>query len=458
MVPHLGCQNPALLTDLYELTMAASYFKNNMSEPATFSLFVRKYPGNRHYFVSAGLADILDFLENLRFTGDDLSYLNSTGIFSPDFLDYLEYLRFEGDVYALPEGAIFFRNEPILEVTAPIIQAQLVESFIINVINLQTTIATKASRCLYAAGNRKLTDFSLRRTHGTDAGLKVARASYVGGFSGTSNTLAGKTYGIPIFGTMAHSYIQCFEHEIDAFRSFAQTFPDDTVLLIDTYDTIAGAHKAVTVAREMQRDGRSLVGVRLDSGDMAELSKEVRRILDEAGLKDVMIFASGGFDEYKINDVVSRGCEINSFGVGTKMGTSSDAPYLDIAYKLVKYADKPVAKLSTGKTTLVGEKQVFRMLDSEGRYDRDVIGLRDDHIEGSWPLLKPMMVKGRILETPPILPDIQRHFLEEFGRLDERYKTLRGHVEEYPVELSSRLRELQMWTEHQITEKELREN
>lgn len=454
---HLSRPNPALLMDLYELTMAASYFKNNMSEPATFSLFVRKYPGNRHYFVSAGLADTLNFLENLRFTGDDLAYLDSTGIFSPDFLDYLENLRFEGDVYALPEGTIFFKNEPILEVTAPIIQAQLVESFIINVINLQTVIATKASRCLYAAGNRKLTDFSLRRTQGMDAGLKVARASYVGGFSGTSNTLAGKIYGIPIFGTMAHSYIQCFEHEIDAFRSFAQTFPDNTVLLIDTYDTIAGAHKAVTVAREMQRKGRSLVGVRLDSGDMAELSKEVRRILDEAGFKDVMIFASGDFDEYKINDVVSRGCEINSFGVGTRMGTSSDAPYLDIAYKLVKYADKPVAKLSTGKITLVGEKQAFRMLNSEGRYEKDIIGLRDDHIEGSRPLLKPMMVKGRILEAVPTLSDIQRYFLEGFRQLDERYKTLRGHVEEYPVQMSPRLRELQMRIEHQIIEKELGE-
>jgi len=458
MVSEFHPSKLALLTDLYELTMAASYFENNMFGPATFSLFVRKYPPNRHYFVSAGLVDVLTFLENFQFTQDDLAYLDTMEMFSPVFLDYLEKLRFKGDVYAIPEGSIFFKNEPILEVTAPIIQAQLVESFIINAINLQTVIATKASRCTYAASGRYLADFSLRRTQGVDAGIKVARASYIGGFGGTSNTLASKIYGIPVFGTMAHSYIQCFEHELDAFLAFARTFPENAVLLIDTYNTIAGAHKAVAVAKEMQEKGGKLRGVRLDSGDIAELSKQVRQIFDEAGLKDVMIFASGGFDEFKIDHVVRHGCEIDSFGVGTKMGVSADAPYLDMAYKLVRYAGKPVMKLSPGKTTLVDEKQVFRILDSDGKFKTDIIGLRDDHIEGASPLLIPVMAQGRMLGKQPTLAEIQKHFLKEFKNLDEQYKELKDHVKEYPVTLSPRLQELQDHIEHQIIEKELGES
>ena len=358
----------ALLTDLYQLTMAACYFDQDMQAEATFSLFIRKYPAQRNYFVAAGLSEVLEYLETLRFTDDDLAYLASTGLFPGRFLDFLQGLRFTGEVQALPEGSIFFADEPILEVSAPIIEAQLVETFIINAISLQTMIATKASRSVQAAAGRPLVDFSLRRTQGRDAGLKVARASYLAGFLGTSNVLAGKLYGIPIFGTMAHSYITSFPHEIDAFRVFARNFPTIATLLIDTYDNISGARHAVTVAQEMEARGQRLDFVRLDSGDMAAISQEVRRILDDHGLGYVRILASGSFDEYKIARVLADGARIDAFAVGTKMGVSADAPYFDIAYKLVRYADQPVMKLSTGKVTLVDKKQVWRWFDASGRH------------------------------------------------------------------------------------------
>ena len=327
----------ALFADLYELTMAACYFENGMFAPATFSLYIRKYGPHRSYLVSAGLEEVLDFLERFQFMPDELDFLQSTGLFSIDFLNYLERLRFTGELFAIPEGRLFFKDEPILEITAPVIEAQLIESFIINAVNLQVSIASKAARCIHAAGGKNLVDFSLRRTQGTDAGMKVARASYIAGFGGTSNVLAGKLYSIPISGTMAHSFVLSFEEEIEAFRAFARTFPDRTVLLIDTYDTVSGAKKAAAVGREMLEGGHMLKGVRLDSGDIAKLSKEVRRILDEAGLKEVIIFASGGFDEFEIEEVLSKGARVDAFGVGTKMGVSADAPYNDIAYKLVEY-------------------------------------------------------------------------------------------------------------------------
>ena len=350
----------ALLTDLYQLTMAACYFDQGMAEEATFSLFIRKYPGHRGYFVAAGLEEALNYLETLRFTAADLSYLKATGLFSAGFLDYLGVVRFTGEVFALPEGSIFFKNEPVLEVSAPIIEAQLAETFIINAVSLQTLIASKAARSYHAARGRPLIDFSLRRTQGTDAGLKVARASYLAGFQGTSNVLAGKLYDLPIFGTMAHSYITSFTQEIEAFRLFARLFPGITTLLIDTYDNIQGARKAAAVGKEMEARGQRLHCVRLDSGDIAAISKEVRQVLDDNGLDYVRILASGGFDEFKIAQVLAAGGPVDSFAVGTKMGVSADAPYFDCAYKLVKYAGRPVMKLSTGKVTLVDKKQVYR--------------------------------------------------------------------------------------------------
>lgn len=447
--------NMALLTDLYELTMAACYYEYSMFEPATFSLFIRQYPRSRRYFVSAGLADVLSYLENFRFSAEDLEYLEKTEIFKPGFLAYLEKLRFTGDVYALPEGRLFFINEPLLEVTAPLIEAQIIETYLINALNFQSMIATKASRCVRAAWPRKLVDFSLRRTQGTDAGLKVARASFIGGFLGTSNVLAGKVYGIPIFGTMAHSFILSFEKEIEAFRAFAQTFPENTTLLVDTYDTLSGTVKAVEVAREMQQRGENFKGVRLDSGDIALLSQKVRDILKGSGFQEATIFASGGFDEYKIQNVLAQGGDIDSLGVGTKMGVSADAPYFDMAYKLVKYADRPVMKLSPGKKTLVGDKQVFRFRGSGGKFKRDVIGLRDDEMERGKPLLLKVMEKGKVMIELPSLTEIQKAFFGEFAQLDDKYKTLESRASKYPVQLSPRLKRLQAQVVRELKDREL---
>lgn len=449
--------NLALFTDLYELTMAASYFDQQMFEEATFSLFIRNYPRSRRYFVSAGLPEVLSYLENLKFTADDIAYLDKTDLFKPAFLSYLEGFQFSGEVHALAEGSIFFVNEPILEITAPLIEAQVVETFIINAIHLQVMIATKASRCVHAAWPRKLVDFSLRRTHGQDAGMKVARASFIGGFIGTSNVLAGKIYGLPLFGTMAHSFITSFEKEIDAFRAFAHTFPENAVLLVDTYDTLQGAEKAAEVGKEMAKEGQKLKGVRLDSGDMAQLSQEVRKILKNPGLKEATIFASGGFDEYKIQKVFEQGADIDSFGVGTKMGVSADAPYLDMAYKLVKYDGRPVLKLSPEKMTLPSDKQIFRFLNPEGKMERDVIGLRDDRLQGGESLLEKVMDRGKTIIHSPSLPQIQKCFLEEFSKLDGKYKTIKSGEEVFPIHISPRLERLQEDIIKKVKEKELRE-
>jgi nicotinate phosphoribosyltransferase len=446
----------ALVTDLYELTMAAGYYARKMFAPATFSLFIRKYPTNRAYLVSAGLEDVLDYLESWHFTQEQLEYLSTLGMFTDEFLHYLGTLGFSGDVYAIPEGRLFFKDEPILEVTAPIIEGQLVESFIINAINLQVSIATKASRCVHEAGGRKLVDFSLRRTQGAEAGLKVARASYLSGFGGTSNVSAGEIYGIPVVGTMAHSFVTSFEDETDAFRAFADVFPDNTVLLIDTYDTVEGAHKAVTVAREMQDRGHRLRGVRLDSGDMAELSKQVREILDKSDLEDVSIFASGGFDEFKISKVLKDGALIDAFGVGTKMGVSADAPYTDMAYKLVEYDKKPVLKLSTGKKTLVSKKQVFRRREG-GRLVGDTIALRSEERPAEEALLKPVMKARQRQTAAPSLQQIRDGLAEELGCLGDRYKTLEN-PDTFPVSLSHRLENLEEEVVHRVREKELGES
>ncbi len=431
-----------LLTDLYELTMAASYFENSMVEPATFSLFIRNYPHGRSYFVAAGLEQVLDYVANFHFSESDLAYLDRTGLFSDDFLEYLKTMRFTGSIYGLAEGEVFFIDEPILEVTAPIIEAQILETFVINTASLQSMIATKAARCVHVARGRRLVDFSLRRSQGIDAGLKVARSTYIAGFVATSNVLAGKLYGIPISGTMAHSYISSFEDEIEAFRAFARSFPQKTILLIDTYDTVAGARKAAIVGQEMAKEGHKLLGVRLDSGDMTLLSQQVRNVLDEAGLRDVEIFASSGFDEYKIARTLKEDARIDAFGVGTKMGVSADAPYFDMAYKLVQYGERPIMKLSTGKVNLAGEKQVFRKTDHQGQFLEDIIGTRDETIEAACPLLEPVMQDGKLLRKHPSLKEIRERFRKNFAALDEKYKTLDGaHL--YPVKLSARLSALQ---------------
>ena len=316
-----------IFTDLYELTMAAAYFEHRVLADATFSLFIRNYSSQRNYLVAAGLEDALHELESLRFSDADIAYLNKTGLFSSDFISYLKQFNFNGLVLAMPEGSIFFFDEPILEVTAPVIEAQVIETFLLNTIGFQTMIASKAARCIHAAQGRSLIDFSLRRTQGHDAGMKVARSTYLAGFARTSNVLAGLVYDIPTSGTMAHSYITAFDNEIDAFRAYSETFPNNSILLIDTYETLEGARNAVKVAKEMKKKGQSLVGVRLDSGNMVDLSQKVRKILDDANLTDVKIFASSGFDEFKIADFLSKGAKIDAFGVGTKVGVTADAPY-----------------------------------------------------------------------------------------------------------------------------------
>ena len=443
-----------IMTDLYELTMAASYFEQDMYAPATFSLMVREYPSKRSYLVCAGLDPLLDYLESFHFRSDDLEYLEQTSLFPDRFLQFLETLRFTGEVRAIPEGRIAFCDEPLVEITAPVMQAQLVETFVINSINLPTLVATKASRCLHAAGERPLVDFSLRRTHGMHAGLMVARSSFIGGFIGTSNVQAGKTYDLPVHGTMAHSYVESFDREIDSFRAFAKSFPDNTVLLIDTYDTLTGARKAVTVAHEMRQAGKSLRAVRLDSGDMVQLSQQVREIFDESGFPDVRIFASGGFDEFKIQKILADGANIDAFGVGTRMGVSADAPYLNMAYKMVMYNGRPVMKLSSGKISLAGPKQVFRQRTKDGFFKRDLIGLLDEDIAESESLLVPVMKDGKRLFPAEPLPKIQELFRKEFALLPETYKDLQGNPN-YPVEITPQLKALQDQVIKKISEKEL---
>lgn len=440
----LSAEDAALFTDLYELTMAQSYFREAMNSQATFSLFVRPSRVGRSYLVSAGLEDVLRYLAAFSFSPGAIDYLRSTGTFTDDFLDFLGSLRFTGRVRAIPEGRLYFHNEPVLEVTAPIIEAQIIETLVINQVNLQSLIATKAARCLWAGGGRALVDFSLRRAHGVDAGMKAARSSYMVGFSSTSNVLAGRAYGLPIAGTMAHSYVTSFEREIDAFRAYAQAFPDDAVLLLDTYDTVAAAAKAATVGREMEARGHRLRAVRLDSGDLAALSREVRRTLDDAGMDYVRILASGGLDEYGVEELVRSGAPIDGFGVGTRMAVSGDAPWLDAAYKLVKYAGRPVLKLSTGKVSLADEKQVFRLRDSGGRLRGDVIGLSDDALPepGAEPLLQTFMENGEIVAPLPGIEELRERFRQEFGSLDDRFKAVRK-PSKYPVRLSRRLRRLQ---------------
>ena len=432
-----------MLVDLYELTMAAGYVDHDITEEAAFSLFIRDYPADRNYFIAAGLADVIDELSHFTFTAEDLAYLKRTGQFSDAFLDYLKDFRFTGTVRAMPEGTVFFKNEPVLEVSAPLVQAQLLETLLINTIGFQTLIASKAARCLHAARGRGLIDFSARRTHGSEASLKVARSSYLSGFAATSNVLAGKRYGIPVSGTMAHSFVTAFDTELEAFRAFVETYPDNSVLLIDTYDTLKGAENAVVIGREMAEKGRQLIGVRLDSGDMAELSRGVRKILDDAGLTDVKIFASSGFDEHKIARVIDAGARIDAFGVGTKLGVSADAPYFDIVYKMVHFKDRDIRKLSPGKANLAGEKQVFRKSDANGMYLEDVIGLKDEAPpEDARPLLQTVMEKGRPVAAAQSLAEARESVRDHLSRLAAPYKKLDG-AERFPVAVSKALERIQ---------------
>jgi nicotinate phosphoribosyltransferase len=416
--------NLALLVDLYELAMADSYLRHGMNDRATFALFVRSLPPNRSFLVSAGLQTALAGLEALRFTDEAVAYLKTLRLFSDDFLDYLRGFRFTGDIRAIPEGELFFPPEPLVEVSAPRIEAQIVETFLLNTLNFQVMVASKAARSVLAARGRSVVDFSPRRAHGADAALKAARAAYIAGCTATSNVLAGMLYGIPVVGTMAHSYVMSFSDEIEAFRAFVQDFPANAVLLIDTYDTLRGAANAITVAREMAARGARLRGVRIDSGDLVVQSRAVRQLLDASGLRDVQILASGDLNEHKIADILAQGAAVDAFGVGTELGTSSDAPHIGGVYKLVEDEKGYRIKLSTGKATLPGRKQVWRRLDPEGRLAGDLITLLDEPAppEGI-PLLVEVMRGGRRLVAES-LAEIRRRCTERLVTLPEELEHL----------------------------------
>jgi nicotinate phosphoribosyltransferase len=440
MISEANAPTSALLTDLYQLTMLQAYFDQGMEETAVFEFFVRKLPAQRNFLVAAGLEQALTFLQNLQLTGEELEWISGQGAFSPAFVRYLEELRFTGDVHAVPEGTVLFPNEPILRVTAPLPQAQLVESRLINLLHFQTLIASKAVRSVLVAPNKLLVDFGLRRAHGAEAGLFAARASYLAGFAGSATVLAAPLFGVPLFGTMAHSFIQAHDDESAAFEHFARSLPENVILLIDTYDTEAAAEKVVRIAPKLEREGIKIKGVRLDSGDLAEHAFRVRRILDDGGLRHVTIFASGSVDEYALDRLLHRNAPIDGFGIGTHMDTSADAPYLDCAYKLVEYGGKARRKRSEGKVLWPGRKQVYRSYDQEGFMQGDVLSLENDQREGE-PLIQPFMTKGQRVSAREALDKLRGRALDQIKRLPKPLRTLE-YAPEYPVIVSNAIREL----------------
>ena len=430
---------PALMTDLYQLTMAAGYCLNGRDREATFELFIRSLPGNRSYLVAAGLEQAVEYLLHLRFQRDEIEWLRNLPVFreiSREFFASLEEFRFSGDVWAVPEGTPVFANEPILQVRAPLMQAQILETFLLSVIHFQTLIATKSSRVVQAAGQKAVVDFGTRRAHGPEAGVLAARASYIGGCTGTSNVWAAKTFHIPAVGTAAHSWTLAFDSEQEAFEQYHALFPDSTVLLIDTFDTIQGARNALAIGKELK-------GVRLDSGDLLLLSREVRRILDEAGLYETRILASGDLNEYKIHTLLQAGAPIDLFGVGTEMVTSKDLPSLGAVYKLVEMEDgeKTVfcAKFSEGKATYPGKKQIWRILDDEGGYLFDEIGTPDEKpCNAAFPLLIQIVERGEAKYRFPPLQKVRDYALAEMERLSPRLRQTESR-EAYPVRWASTL-------------------
>lgn len=430
----------ALLTDLYQLTMAQTYLEQGMEDSAVFEFFVRRLPPRRNFLLAAGLEQVLAFLSGLRVTQEELAWLAGTKRFSPRLLRYLETLRFTGDVDAMPEGTPVFPHEPILRVAAPIPMAQLVETRVMNLLNFQTMIASKAARSVLAAGGKPVIDFGLRRAHGAEAGLLAARASYLAGFAGSATVLAGMEYGVPIYGTMAHSFVQAHKEESAAFEHFAQAQPENVVLLIDTYDTEEGARRVVALASQLRSKGIDVNGVRLDSGDLADHARKVRRILDEGGLRETRILASGNLDEYRLRALAAGGAPIDSFAVGTAMTTSSDAPSLDCAYKLQEYAGRPCRKRSEGKATWPGRKQVWRRYGPDGSFDHDVVTTLADRQEGE-PLLQPVMKGGKVLAPSPPPEAIRSKVARELSRLPEPFRQL-DECAPYRVEISQVLRDL----------------
>jgi nicotinate phosphoribosyltransferase len=426
-----------LLTDLYQLNMIQAYLDHGETKTAVFEFFVRKFPARREFLVAAGLEQALDFLEGLRFLTEDIDWLARSGRFGKELLDYLAEFRGTGDVHAVPEGTVFFADEPILRVTAPLPQAQLLETRLINILHFQSLIASKAARVVLAAPGKLLVDFGLRRAHGSEAGLMAARASYIAGFAGTATMLAEKRFGIPSFGTMAHSFIQAYDDETTAFESFAQSRPENLTLLIDTYDTEAGAQKVVALAPRLKARGINIKSVRLDSGDLIALSKSVRRILDDGGLRDVSVFASGGLDEDNIAAMLAAGAPIDGFGIGTSLTTSSDVPALDCAYKLQEYAGLPRRKRSTGKATWPGRKQVWRRYGADGRMAGDIVSVESDEHTGE-PLIQLVMQGGRRVGARPTLSEMRTRAPRDLDRLPNALRRLEPDGR-YPVQVADAL-------------------
>jgi nicotinate phosphoribosyltransferase len=425
-----------LLTDLYQFNMMQAYLEHGETKTAVFEFFFRKLPPQRGFLVAAGLEQVLEFLENLRFSTEEIKWLESTGRFGRSLLDYLADMRFTGDVHAMPEGTVFFPDEPILRITAPLPEAQLVETRIINILHFQSMIASKAARIVLLAPDKLLVDFGLRRAHGAEAGLMAARASYVAGFAGTATVLAEKAFGIPLFGTMAHSFIEAFDDETTAFEQFARARPDNIVFLIDTYDTENAARKVVALAPRLKAAGIAVRGVRIDSGDLIALSKRVRQILNEGGLTDVTIFASGGIEEETLAEFAKTHAPIDGIGIGTSLTTSSDMPALDCAYKLQEYAGLPRRKRSTSKATWPGRKQVWRIYSPLGQMSGDVLAVETDKVPGE-PLLQPVMQGGRRLKSPS-LADSRAHAARELAHLPEPFRRLEPGAS-YPVKVSNTL-------------------
>jgi nicotinate phosphoribosyltransferase len=438
--PAVDSSESLLLTDLYQFAMLQAYLEEGATATAVFELFVRKLPPSRNFLVAGGLQQAVEFICNLRFGADELAWLGNEGGFSPRLIDSLRALRFTGDVDAMPEGTLFFPDEPILRVTAPLPEAQLVETRLINLLQFQTIVASKAARMVLAAGRRQLVDFGLRRAHGAEAGLLAARAAYLAGFDGTATVLAKRRFGIPVFGTMAHSFVQAHDSEEEAFMRFAAARPDRPTLLIDTYDTEAGARIVVGLAPRLAAQGITVAAVRLDSGDLAALSRRVRAILDQGGLNDVKIFVSGGLDEGDIAALVGSGAPVDGFGVGTSLTTSADAPALDCAYKLQEYAGVPRRKRSAGKATWPGRKQVWRKLDAEGRWCGDVVGLATDEMPGE-PLIMPVLRQGALVSPLPSLEAVRARTLRQLSDMPPALRSLQ-QAEPYPVTIADSVRAL----------------
>ena len=426
----------ALLTDYYQLTMADAYHRLGMEQGAVFEFFVRRLPDTRNFLVAAGLEQLLDYLESLSFTSDEIDWLRRTERFSPEFLERLETFRFTGSVFAIPEGTVFFASEPVLRVEAPLPEAQIVESRIVNLLHYQTIIASKAARIRLAAPTAELIDFGMRRAHGAEAACLASRASYIAGFDATATADAARRFGIPVLNTMAHSFILAHDLETQALRNFASYQSQDLVLLIDTYDMSRGAARAAHLARELRRQGIFVKGVRIDSGDLLIEAQRVRKILDENDCRNVRIFASGNLDEYAVESLQGARAPIDAYCIGTRLVVSEDAPALDCAYKLHQYAGRPRRKRSQWKESYPGPRQIYRQFDPRGCIARDVIGCSDEPLEGK-PLLQEVMVNGRRTGASPALSEVRRYCAEQLATLPVPLRVLE-HVAQPPTKVSAR--------------------